>query len=163
MGKPRDGQAGVRSGDPVLALELRAPLGDEDRSEADEGDPADAQGVQVFLEDQIGENRDDDVGQRQEGIGEGQFDLRQDVKVRGHRNDEGAQAEEDPRIEDDLQDLQDGVHAGKRDRRELHHAVFQHQLRRGIGEHREQDEGNELRHLLSLEPSIRPHADRMSA
>jgi hypothetical protein len=75
----------------LLRLALRTcpgRLGDQHRADADEGDPGNAPAVEIFLEEHKGKHRDGDIGQAEERIGKGQFDLGQHVKVRRHRNDE---------------------------------------------------------------------------
>ena len=51
-----------------------------------------------------------------------------------------AEPDEHPRAEHDLQHLEQRVDAGEGQRPKHHHALLQHQLRGGVGHHREKDE-----------------------
>ncbi len=78
----RDARSNLRAVFVAVASALR----DQHGSDADEGDAGDAPGVQILVKDEIGEHRHRHIGEAEERIGEGQFDLRQHVEMRGHRD-----------------------------------------------------------------------------
>ena len=79
-------------------------------------------------EDEVGEDRDCDIGEAQERIGERQLHLGENEQVRRHRDDEGREACENPRVEDDLEDPCYRGFSGEAERSERHHALLEHEL-----------------------------------
>ena len=106
---------------------------------ADAGHPDDAD---VFLEDEIGINRHDDIGEAQKGIGVAKFNPGENDEMGCHGDDEGAKPQEDKGVNGCLQGKVPDALALFGETADSVHAFFEHDLRRRVGEHGEEDEGN---------------------